>query len=216
MVLKFTIIFFIWIFARNALADCQYWDGTAPFCDGSCPSNCRTLGTSDTGNGGSCWSGSKALCDCCAGPGPCNPTETITACYGLVLICKNIELVFGPTGQQSITCSSYACGACVGFTGLFGDEENMASSPRGVLSVHSTHRDVIVRGLNTTEEEMEDTLVSRFGKKLSSHEMKKTTALHFVQPDIAQIRRYERCYLRESASLPEDRLRLQSPRPYHK
>ena len=52
-------------------AGCQFWSGTAPFCDGGC-GDCRTLATSNCGNRG-CWTGRKALCQCCPGSPPCMP-----------------------------------------------------------------------------------------------------------------------------------------------
>ena len=210
---EFTYILLLWIYAGKAIADCQYWDGTAPFCDGSCPPNCRTVGTSNTGNGGSCWTGSKALCDCCPGPGPCTPTETETACYGVVLVCKNVEHVFISGGDQTITCSTYACGVCFGFSFFLEEEGTVSGTPRGMLSVHSIHRDVIVRGHNTTEEEIEHTLVSNFGRKLSPDEMKNATILKFAQPDISLIRKKEGCPPRESVSIPQGRLKVQTPAP---
>jgi hypothetical protein len=213
--LEFTFILLLWIFAGKAIADCQYWDGTAPFCDGSCPGNCLTIATSNSGNGASCWTGSKALCNCCPGPGPCTPTETETGCYGIVLICKNVELIFGSGGQQSITCSTYVCGLCLGFSFFLEAEETVPSTPRGVLSINSTHRDVIVRGYNTTEEEIEDVLVSNFGRKLSPDEMKNVTVLKIAQPDISLIRGNEGCP-RESVSMLQGRFKVQSPAPYYK
>jgi hypothetical protein len=60
-------------------------------------------------------------------------------------------------------------------------------------SLKSTHRDVIVRGYNTTEEEIEHVLVSTFGKKLLAEEMKNTTVLRMAPPDIQLIRGNEGC-----------------------
>jgi len=216
--LEFTFILLLWIFTGKAIADCQYWDGTAPFCDGSCPGNCRTVARSNSGNGASCFTGSKALCNCCPGPGPCTPTETETACYGLVLICKNVQLIFGFTGgSESITCSTYVCGVCIGFSFFLDDVEGtVPSTPRRVLSIQSTHREVIVRGHNTTEKEIEDTLVSNFGRKLSPDEMKNVTVLKIAQPDISLIRGNEGCPSRESVSIPQDQFKVQSPGRYSK
>ena len=39
-----------------------YWDGTAPYCQGRCPAGFREDGRSSTGQGSSCWTGSKARC----------------------------------------------------------------------------------------------------------------------------------------------------------
>jgi hypothetical protein len=39
-----------------------YWEGTAPFCDGSCSKGYNECGRSETGDGASCVTGSKAFC----------------------------------------------------------------------------------------------------------------------------------------------------------
>ncbi|KAK3052870.1 hypothetical protein LTR09_005934 [Extremus antarcticus] len=213
--LDFTFLLPLYILAGTANADCQYWDGTAPFCSGSCPSNCRTVQISNAGNGGSCWSGTKALCDCCAGPPPCTPTETETACYGFVLVCKNVQHIFGAAGDQTITCSSYACGACVGLP-FFAQDDGIepSISPRA-MTITSTHREVIVRGRNTTEEEIEDTLVQEFGPKLSPDEMKNITAIRVAEPDVSLVRGSLACPVCEGTAMPEMGLRVQSPSPYY-
>src|SRR6266487_2787795 len=98
------------------LADCHYWDGTAPFCGGSCPSGCIREATSRCGNGACCWTGRKALCNCCGGgpdPGPCTPTQTEAFCFGggflqpiTPLICRNVELTAWPPPERRRTCST--------------------------------------------------------------------------------------------------------------
>lgn len=214
----FTSILLLWIFAGKALADCQYWDGTAPFCHGSCPSNCRTAATSNSGNGASCWIGHKTLCDCCPGPGPCTPTQTETACYGIFLICKNVELIFGWNGEQKITCSTYECGFCFGFSFFMEEVEGTVKeygAPRKELSLKSTHRDVIVRGHNTTEEEIEHALVSNFGKKLSPEEMKNTTVLRIAPPDIRLIRGNEGGPRVGGEAIPQGQFQVQNPVPHY-
>ncbi|SPJ74776.1 uncharacterized protein FTOL_04507 [Fusarium torulosum] len=214
---EFIFVLLLWIFAGKTIADCQYWVGTAPFCDGSCPSNCRTVATSNSGNGGSCWTGYKALCNCCAGPatGPCTPTQTETACYGVVLVCKNVMLVFGPNGEQSITCSTYVCGACIGFSFFLESQERTVPSNGRVVPLLSTQRDVIVRGSNTTEEEIEEVLVKSFGRKLSPDEMKNTTVVKIIHPDISLIRGTEGCPYRDSMSASEGPFRIQRPAAYY-
>lgn len=42
-------------------ANC-YWDGTAPFCAGSCPSGYNDCGTSSCGDGACCMTGYKKYC----------------------------------------------------------------------------------------------------------------------------------------------------------
>jgi hypothetical protein len=39
-----------------------YWDGTAPFCAGSCSPGYTQQGTSTCGDGACCWTGNKAYC----------------------------------------------------------------------------------------------------------------------------------------------------------
>ena len=39
-----------------------YWDGTAPFCAGSCPRGYTEKGRGSCGDGACCWTGYKVLC----------------------------------------------------------------------------------------------------------------------------------------------------------
>lgn len=39
-----------------------YWDGTAPFCAGSCPNGYTESGRGSCGDGACCWTGYKFLC----------------------------------------------------------------------------------------------------------------------------------------------------------
>jgi predicted AAA+ superfamily ATPase len=55
---------------------------------------------------------------------------------------------------------------------------------RKELSLKLTYWDIIIRGHNTIEEEIEYTLVSNFGKKLSLEEIKNITVLRITPPDI--------------------------------
>jgi len=48
--------------AAVSVAFADTWRGTAPFCDGSCRSDEIEIKRSSSGNGSSCWSGSKVLC----------------------------------------------------------------------------------------------------------------------------------------------------------
>ncbi|KAI0105066.1 hypothetical protein GGR51DRAFT_560671 [Nemania sp. FL0031] len=52
---------------ETQIADC-YWDGTAPFCAGSCPGGYEECGTSSCGDGACCWTGYKKYC--CLGKCP--------------------------------------------------------------------------------------------------------------------------------------------------
>jgi hypothetical protein len=85
------------------------------------------------------------------------------------------------------------------------------------------YRDVIVRSRNTTEENIEEALVSEFGRKLTPDEMKKVTAVKIAQPDISLIRGNQRCPQHahhghhghhERMDMPQERLKLQSPGSY--
>ncbi|KAJ6258021.1 hypothetical protein Dda_6933 [Drechslerella dactyloides] len=216
--LGFTSILLFWILAGKALAHCRYWDGTAPFCDGSCPISCRTIATSKSGNGATCWFGHKALCNCCSGDGPCIPTQIETACYGIILICKNIEVKHTPSGKKKTTCATYRCGYCLDLSPVVEEVEGTVKeygAPRRELSLESTHQDIIVRGYNTTEEEIERALVSNFGKKLSPEEMKNTTVLKIIPPDIRLIRENEGCPRVESEAIPQGRFQVQNLVPHY-
>jgi hypothetical protein len=73
----------------------------------------------------------------------------------------NVELIFGLSGEQKITCSTYDCGFCFGFSFFMEEMEETVKecgAPTKELSLKSTHRDVIARGYNTTEEEIEHAL----------------------------------------------------------
>ena len=39
-----------------------YWDGTPPGCNGRCPSGLRETFRDTVGDGGTCWTGTKARC----------------------------------------------------------------------------------------------------------------------------------------------------------
>lgn len=118
---KFFHLIRIWIlqklhsFLKGACR--KKWFGTAPFCEGSCPEDWQQLERGSAGDGASCWTGAKVLCQHCdPTPKPeCSPTETETECYHSVKICKNIERIAGSDGRpngDTRVCSSYICGTC--------------------------------------------------------------------------------------------------------
>lgn len=89
------------------------WRGTAPFCDGSCNPGETQISTSNCGDGACCWTGHKVLCRN-AEP-TCYSGQTRTSCYGVVLVCQNGHYV-GGNDPSWVTCSTYACGVCFGFS----------------------------------------------------------------------------------------------------
>ena len=186
---KCAYLFMILSWVISVQADCQYWDGTAPFCDGSCPSGCRTVGRSNCGNGACCWTGSKALCQCCGGAGPCTPTQTTTDCYGVVLVCKNQQVTLTFQGPSITTCSTYVCGICFGFSFLRRDvNDNTNSSCTNNLNVRHINpmlSDVTVQGnVTLSEKEIEEKLVSQFGPRLTQEEMKHVRIVKVLDPDL--------------------------------
>ena len=83
------------------------WRGTAPFCAGECLPGETQIAISDSGDGGSCWSGKKVLCR--NSEPTCTPVQTRAKCIGVVQVCDN--------GYYSLpdvwhSCSKHACGAC--------------------------------------------------------------------------------------------------------
>ncbi len=187
-------LFIILSLVIGAHADCQFWSGTAPFCSGSC-GGCKTLATSNCGNGACCWTGRKALCQCCDGPRPCTPTQTSVACYGIVLVCKNEQLTLAPQGPVIKTCSTYACGFCFGFSffldGEMGSQERSSqerSCPDGlnVTYIDPMLSDVTVQGnVTLSEKEIESKLVEQFGPRLSPEQMKKVKIIRVLEPDLS-------------------------------
>ena len=99
------------LFANLGYAAADTWRGTAPFCAGECNKGEVFKGSSKCGEGGCCWTGSKALCGN-ASP-QCHATSTKADCYGVVMICQN-GFNHLPDNVWN-TCDSYACGACIGF-----------------------------------------------------------------------------------------------------
>lgn len=94
-------------------ASADTWRGTAPFCDGSCLPGEHEIGRSNSGDGGSCWTGSKALCRNSAPT--CQALQTNVACKGVALICDNGFYTQTTNQPDWHSCSKYACGACLGW-----------------------------------------------------------------------------------------------------
>jgi hypothetical protein len=191
---KCAYLFMILWWAIGVQANCQFWDGTAPFCSGSCPSGCRTVARSNCGNGACCWTGHKALCQCCSGPGPCTPTQTATSCYGVVLVCKNQQVTLTFQGPVTTTCSTYACGICFGFSFLRRNVEDGNSTDGNVDSctdalnvrhIDPMLSDITVQGnVTLSEKEIEEKLVSKFGPRLTHEQMKDVRIVRVLEPDL--------------------------------
>merc|ERR1712137_1087920 len=47
---------------HQAAGEFCYWDGTPPGCNGRCPSGLRETFRDTVGDGGTCWTGTKARC----------------------------------------------------------------------------------------------------------------------------------------------------------
>ncbi len=88
------------------------WRGTAPFCAGKCNKGEIQKGVSDSGDGGYCVTGHKALCGT-ASP-LCKITQTNFDCFGVVEVCDNGSSE--PPSQAWHSCGKYVCGACFGFS----------------------------------------------------------------------------------------------------
>ncbi|MBA2675202.1 hypothetical protein [Ramlibacter sp.] len=88
------------------------WRGTAPFCEGHCQGNEEQIGVSDSGDGGYCVTGHKALCRNASAL--CAAKETKASCYGVVMVCENG--FHESLNQNWHACNSYACGVCAGIS----------------------------------------------------------------------------------------------------
>ena len=100
------------VLGAAAVARADTWRGTAPFCDGSCNAGEQQIGTSRSGDGGTCVTGHKALCRNASQA--CQSKETKTSCYGVVMVCENGYNE--SLNQNWHECNSYACGACLGIS----------------------------------------------------------------------------------------------------
>jgi hypothetical protein len=100
---------------RLPAAKADTWRGTAPFCEGKCLAGEQEVGRSSKGDGAVCVTGSKVLCrGRTAGP-TCQSLQTNVACKGVVLICYNGFYTQTSSQPDWHTCSTYACGACLGW-----------------------------------------------------------------------------------------------------
>lgn len=94
-------------------AKADTWRGTAPFCAGECLPGEVEVQRSSSGDGASCWTGSKVLCRNSAPT--CQALQTNVACKGVVLICDNGFYTQTTNTPDWHSCSKYACGACLGW-----------------------------------------------------------------------------------------------------
>jgi hypothetical protein len=96
-------------------ARADVWRGTAPFCSGSCLPGEREVERSDRGDGAKCLSGSKVLCSSRTPSATCQPLQTNVACKGVILLCSNGYYTQISSQPEWHSCSTYACGACLGW-----------------------------------------------------------------------------------------------------
>ena len=102
----------VWVSLGGAALLADTWRGTAPFCDGKCNPGERQIGVSSCGDGACCLTGHKALCS--NNTQGCLVKETLTACYGVVMVCDNGHYL--DLNQNWQSCGKYVCGVCLGFS----------------------------------------------------------------------------------------------------
>lgn len=124
----------------SATARAGTWRGTAPFCAGQCLPGEREVQRSDRGDGAVCWTGSKVLCEGRIPTPTCLPVQTNVACKGVVLTCDNGFYTQTTNQPDWHSCSTYACGACLGWWSDW--KEPVSGTARGLspLSVPSLPR----------------------------------------------------------------------------
>jgi hypothetical protein len=134
----FGVLFLLLVIgAPPAMADT--WRGTAPFCEGHCLAGEHELRRDSNGDGGHCFTGSKALCSNAAPT--CRPLQTNVACKGVALVCDNGFYTQSTDHTEWHSCAKFACGACMGWWSDW--KEPAKGTAEGVLSVLS------VRSLST-------------------------------------------------------------------
>lgn len=118
-------------------AKADVWRGTAPFCEGRCLAGEVEVQRSDSGDGGYCVTGHKVLCRGRSSTPTCQPLQTNVACKGVVLICNNGFYTQSTNVPQWNSCSTYVCGACVGWWSDW--KEPLVGTARGLspLSLRS-------------------------------------------------------------------------------
>lgn len=109
------VIFLIIASSIGVWTGCEcFWEGTAPFCDSTCPSGTEGLGYfSKSGDGGACWTGSKQICKRCGqnirDKPCCVPKHTCAECIFIFMRCHEMVSDIPP-----IECGSHICGLCTG------------------------------------------------------------------------------------------------------
>jgi len=204
-----SIIFAVLLFTFFELiaADCRYWSGRAPFCSGSCPSNCVREDTGKCGNGACCWTGRKALCNCC-GANPsclCTPTRVESYCAGggwfqpivTPLMCRKIDDSNRPGCPGKRTCSTYACGVCIwgkgirtrSVPGLLEARNNTTHTGTtqcpavNATEVTDLFHDMIDLEKNMTETDIDLVVERKYGKRLTDEEMKFVEVVRVHPPE---------------------------------
>jgi hypothetical protein len=128
----FGFLFFL-LLAMGIPAMADTWRGTAPFCEGKCLAGEHELQRNSDGDGGHCFTGSKALCS--NSSSTCRPLQTNVACKGVALICENGFYTQSTNQTEWHSCAKFACGACMGWWSDW--KEPVKGTAAGVLSVRS-------------------------------------------------------------------------------
>ena len=119
------VIVIMSVLSAASAAYADTWRGTAPFCNGECLPGETLIMTDDCGDGGCCWSGHKVLC---RNDEPlCEALQTKTRCAGVILICQDGHFI-GGIESAFVACSTYVCGACLGFS-LASDTTSEGAEP---------------------------------------------------------------------------------------
>jgi hypothetical protein len=121
------------------MARADTWRGTAPFCAGECLPGEKEIARSNSGNGASCWTGSKVLCRN-AEP-TCQALQTNVVCKAVTLICDNGFYTQTTNQPDWHSCSTYLCGICAGWWSDWKEPVIGTAGSLTALSVPSLPRD---------------------------------------------------------------------------
>ena len=109
------------------------WFGRAPFCNGSCPSGWTQIRTDRSGDGATCWTGEKVLCEDCSQQQEtpeCGPSAFVQrTCVGFLLICQNVNPLNGLMCPCEACGPAHLCGLC--FFARFGPASSSSGPSLG-------------------------------------------------------------------------------------